>query len=351
MLRLVQGRKAVFSLLAMVLPWLSGCESSSFVPPPPPELSALPDTREGTGKAVSLALILPSTANVERDVWLKVARYEAGRKKVLYTEAFAGQGDPPAKQADLIRAEAERGGSVLLVEPDKGSEVVSALKEARKRGVSVLLLGHRPEGLEPASAFPLVTFAAIDKPAKLLVDALINDTKDSGLPAGGHGLIVVAKGGGEANIAAVRAAFKEAGIDHVEVCEIKPIYGEGAKDVKVRFEADPKITMAVGVDSQGLSGAFTAVTEMKEKRAFSVGGCAEVDPVLLGSMMTMCAGMIDRSQSAFGLKAIRQGIRMAKGEKVEESMEVPTPFVNRNREAPPRPTSRPPDLSDAPLKK
>jgi ABC-type sugar transport system substrate-binding protein len=316
----------------LLLAALGGCDGGSFVPPPAPELNALPGLNPNP-TALSVAMIFPPAPAPDHEVWEQAARLEAARAKVIFVVTRPSPGDPPARQAELIRDAAASKTSALLVDPADDPKVVEALNDARAGGTTVVLIGRRVPDRDPAKPLARATFVPIEEPARRLVGAMVKDVKADGLPADGLALIVTRAGAGAGDretADALAAELKAAGFAGPEVVTIENDIAKGTQVLEDRIKADPKVTALLALGETEISAAINARKALKEaKRVVVVGGCLSINSTLTTEARAACAGVLDRSQPSLAAQAFRLAYRLAQGEAAPVVREVPIPLLER----------------------
>ncbi len=319
---------AIATLLGSLFGSVPGCGTDAFVPPPDPELSAITDSY-AVKPSPTITMILPPGRSDDRDTYTLAARQQAGKAKVgLRFEQVPT--DATAKdQAGLIRSAASRGASVLLVEAADHPDVVEALNEVRDRGTAVILLMNDVPSRDKAKPFKRLAFVPFDQPAVVLVKAVLDDAKSTGLAADGHALIVGDQKRGETADALTSAIKASLTASHVKnISELKT-EGDSERDkatVLAKLVEDEKISMILATDAQSLAASISTVATMKSNRAVSIGGCQSIDRQLNASSLAGTVGIVERNLPNFGREAILSAVRLAKGETLPNLMEIPMPF-------------------------
>ena len=322
----------LFAGLAIGLGSLAGCGNEAFVPPPSPELSAIPDA-SAVKKSTSVVMIFPQGKNDDRDTFAQAARQEAGKARISLTVDQVTAEGGPSSQAGLIRSAASRGASVLLVEPVDLPEVADALNAVRERGTPVLLLQENVtgKGSGPVKPFKRLAFVPFADPARELVKAAIQDTKRSALPADGHVLLLGDNRNGplaQALATAIRTALSEAGIKSVTDLTLEGVTEKDKPEVLSKINADPKVTIVLASDAQSLATALSCLDAIKTNRALTVGGCQSIDKQVNVAAIMGTVGILDRNIPTFGRQALHLAVKLAKGESIPDLTEVPLPFIS-----------------------
>lgn len=343
MLALLRARlSGLLACLAVLAP-ISGCDSGSFAPPPPPELADLSSATRP--KATAIELIVPGETNPERDAWVQAARSEAGRVLVTLAVAKAPTTNPSAWQVEQVRSAPNRAINVLIVEPTDppAPELADALEEIRGKGIEVLLVDHALKATSgSAKPFPLLKFGPLDGVARALTGAAVTESKKLGLQGDGHALIVSSANPskfGEALATVFREDLLAKGLTEVNRLRMPP--GEGDEPVialRSKIEGDPKTTIVLGVDPVGVTSILSAHNALKSKRDFTMGGAISFDTLTSRlSLQVQLAGLIDRKLPNFGRMAVRTAVTLAEGGKVEPELIVPLDFEARKANLGPAP--------------
>ena len=199
----------ILSILAGMIS-VSGCDSSSFVPPRPAELSKPPETSigslsggtvpkssgsrpdfpsstagkgnrrrpTGSGSARVIEMILAHHSDDDRHFLAMIMRRDAGKAKLSFriAEPESGKSFSPGELAGAIRAAVEHGTAGLVVEPVEGPAVVDALHEAVEQGIPVLLL-DRPIAPWGGKSIPCVRYTGYAEAGKQIVEATLDSVK------------------------------------------------------------------------------------------------------------------------------------------------------------------------------
>ena len=199
----------VFALAGLIL--VPGCDSESFVPPPPPGLgkpaetslgslsgsrvdpapsasrpsSSLSTVRKagtrrpsGVGTARIIELLLAHSVDADRYYLVQVLRREAGNAKTAFrlVQPESGTSFSPVVLAKEIRAAVGRGASGLIVEPVEDPAVVDALHEAVDQGLAVLSL-DRPVASRGGKSIPCMRYGAFSESGREIVQSVLDAAK------------------------------------------------------------------------------------------------------------------------------------------------------------------------------
>jgi|GEM_PF-5669590 len=300
---------------------VSGCgESDSFMPPPPPELAG--PTVEPTVKVVEM--VLPSDPTFEREALAQLVRVVASRGRSSFRLSIPEASAPAQRQAELIRNAADRGASVLIVEPMPDPAVTKALVEVRAKGVPAVVLGDVAS--EPDKPFPTVRAAPLLESAAKLVEAAAEDATAAKIPADRTAVVLSVrtpqsdlKAYGEA----LEAAARKAGLT---VSELLTFDGksEGAqKALRERLDSDPKLGIVLTVEDVGMAAALDVRDKLEGKRAFIVAGFARDLGQLADVASVQAAAVAARDLPAIAQEAYNAAIGLVDGETVPEQSVVP----------------------------
>ncbi|SIO45792.1 ABC-type sugar transport system, substrate-binding protein, contains N-terminal xre family HTH domain [Singulisphaera sp. GP187] len=301
---------------------LSGCESDTFMPPPNPELTAPappPPVRV-------VEMILPTNSTPDQNALAQYLRLVASREKTSYRTSAPEPNDPPRRQADLIRKAAERGATVLIVQPAQDAEVTKALHEVRAQGVSSVLLAEPLSEAGTGKPFPIVEPAPYSDAAGKIIETAVEAAKTVKLPADGTAVILTVlkpdadlKAGAEA----LAAALKKAGVAHSEPLTYDGTL-EGAKSaLNTRLEADPKLAIVLIGEQVGLTGALDVRSKLKGKRPIVVAGYVPSDPPISEMLSMQTAAMAVRNIPQLARQAFKTALQVAEGDAVPDRTAVP----------------------------
>jgi ribose transport system substrate-binding protein len=316
-------------LVPVGLAWLvlaSGCDSGSFLPPPPPELSA-----QGEAAAPAVArnavLILDGPENDDRRTWTQHALKEAGLEKLSLRVESPAAADTAARQAERIRDAAGRGASALIVEAVDAPEVVEALGQAREKGVKVVLLDRTVTSPEAGKGFPLVTYGSFAKASKVLVSEAVKAAEMAKRPPHGPALLLVndrADYHARDRAGSIKDALKGAGIPLLETLTFHGDAASAEAVLKPKIEADPKVVYVFAEDDQGLSGAHAVFDALKKTgRTFLNAGYIAYDNRVNPRALQDCAAVVDRNVQGLARRATKTAASLIDGESVPDRIEVP----------------------------
>jgi ABC-type sugar transport system substrate-binding protein len=353
-----------------------GCDSSTFLPPPPDGLrSAAPDDLSSNANvpvppglegayagARSVEIILDRRDPSEIEEVKTAVRTQAGIDKVKQRTAVLAEQDLPGQQVELVREAIARNALVLIVEPadPTDSRMAEVLQKAREDQIPVVLL-NRPltapgsraaasKGAEstakgsaaappPASpgANPLLPFAGA-KPLVLvtppsftasahqLVALAIRNAKNARLDPKGGAIIVINTIGDpflHERTEAIRDALKKSGITTVEEITFHKPVEVGAKLLTEKLKANPKLVLVFAVDSVSTAACRQVTGQLIPDRLFVQSAYAAEssygDMTATGDFAAVAAFAPTRLIR----RAITTAVNLAEGRNVPARVEVP----------------------------
>src|SRR5271165_7022914 len=270
---------------------LPGCDSISFVPSRPPELSGSstaaaktsgaapspsvpPATTSPAAAAAAkppatpavrarlVELILARPASLDRVYLEQFLRRETGIKKCAFRVFSPQDNEPmsPGQLASEIRTAANRSTGALILEPVDVPEVREALREAESRGLGVVLLDSPLPATSPGKFHPFVTFDGFAEAGKQLVEIVFEDARLMRLPAEGTTLVLENRDRdyySRDRLESITAALKAAGRTYDQVS----FDGDqsGASQVVLNYLAEhPKATVILADHDFGVVGSYEA---------------------------------------------------------------------------------------------
>jgi ABC-type sugar transport system substrate-binding protein len=325
--RATMSRSAVWLIGSWALAaTLAGCDSGSFVPPPPPELST-PTEASSEVSAKIVELVLTSSDTPDRRMWAQAVRLDAGLARLGFRLSALAPKDPPARQAELIRDAVARGASALIVEPAEAPEVARALDQVRAAGTPVVLLDRSIS--VSGQAPPVVEPAPVADSARKLVEAAVADARDAKRLEGARALVVVPRQA-DVHTGEIRDAFQEAlrgaKVSQVETLEFDGTVDGATQGIRARVQADPKIAIVLAATSEGLSGAIDAKEKLGEKPVILVAGYSEMAAHSRDLVFESCAAVADLNVLRLARQAFQAAQALLEGKSVPERTEVPTAF-------------------------
>lgn len=336
-------------ILASAVCALPGCGSESFVPPPPPELSAV---REGASPAAAkvVALILDGPETEDRAAMGQMALRDAGLAKISLNSLGLKKGEKPDRQAELIHDAVARGAAALIVEAIDAPPVVKELEQARRKGVKVLILDRALSTGEGGKPFPRVTFGQFGKVAREMAEAARHEAENVQISPKGKAIILVNEQRDNHTtdrVAAIQNALKEVGI---QVADTLTFAGDAASAeavLKPRILGHPEISYVFAEDDRGLAGAYAVRQSQNEGKAatFLISAFVSYDLRLRRDAVAVCAAVGDRNLEGLMRKSIDVAANLINGRTVPDETIVPmTCHAAKPQVGPPADGTRPPDV-------
>jgi ABC-type sugar transport system substrate-binding protein len=341
-----------------------GCNSGSFLPPPPPELSNSPQevsnpfagatssppkaaspatagrkdaVRRSVGTATIVELILSRTPNGDRVYLEQALRRDLGKVPIIFriVEPKAHEPDPksgevpsltPAQLAEAIRAAVERRVSGLIVEPLEDPAVLDALYDADARGVAVLLL-DRSVPARGGKSLHSVGYASFAEPGRQIVQATLDAAKLLRPLEGGRILILhdrSADAYDAERLEALAEPLKAAG-KSFDVIEFEGDFAPAASALKTALEAKSQVAIVLADDSNGMFAAYQVLSDRKNTDApeFLVAGFLAYDYRSPQDLLARAIAFSDRSVETFATKTFQAISGLLSGKPVDERVEVP----------------------------
>ncbi len=331
-----------------------GCESKAPGSLPRARLDA-PPSAPPPAEVPTFCLIVPKATMMEAVVWEQTLRHDAAREGVLSEVIQSESGQQP----EAIRDAVQRGVSALIIRPDDGPEVASALAEARDQGVPIVLLNHTsPVEGKP---LPLVAFTPVQDSARSLVAAAVEEAKAVGYPAEGPAILLVNgpyDEAGRERVAALRQAIKEANVTLLREVVFEGFQQAARDALEPVLKEHPETAMVIADEDQGSRMAALLHHERIDdpKRFVVAGYCTSRETVMMAEF-NLTAGVVDRNLGTLAHKAFEVARSLVKGETVPEFTEVPTPILRAKgaekkgyfAELPPGVTSKTGDVPSIPF--
>jgi ABC-type sugar transport system substrate-binding protein len=352
-----------------------GCDSSTFLPPPPDGLRgasedtssndtvAVPPALEGSSVgARSIEMILDRREPAEIDAVKAAARMQAGIDKVKLRTTVLGDQDLPANQVDLVREAVARNALALIVEPADPTDtrMAEVLERAREEGIPVVLL-NRPlgktgssdvaskgaesagtaskassstanTGANPkaasAGAKPtvLVAPASFAESAQQLVDSAIRNAKNAKLdPKGGAVIVIntIADPFFHERAQAIRDALKKSGITAIEEITFSKSAEGATKQLTEKLKANPKLVLAFSIDPVSTGACREVVNNLIPERPFVLSAYASETSVSMMTKVGDYAAVALFVPTRVVRKAITTAVNLAQGGNVPSRVEVP----------------------------
>lgn len=274
-----------------------GCDSMSFTPPRPPELSSpvaasrpIVDAAAPLGMR-SVDVVLAPRGNEDIDYLRTAARVQSGldkvRARVIEIPAPA-DGAEDAEAAWVARAEAinkaaaENPLAIVVEAPaDPVAKLSEAAAAARGRGVVVVALGRPLGGEKPAAESAstareiLVTPEPLSWSADILVADAIRNAKNGGLDPQNGALLFINSTSDplvQDRVDALREALKAKGIEAIEELRFAGPADHGREKLNERLKAEPKFALLFATDFVGINIADKLFEPHRETHPYVMAG-------------------------------------------------------------------------------
>jgi ABC-type sugar transport system substrate-binding protein len=330
----------------------AGCDSASFVPPPPPELNApvkagnaatfegagsaatssVPAAGKHAGKGVRVVeLILAPPLDSDSALLEQVLRIELAKVLIplRFTQPDSQKRSPAEDLAGAIRAAVGRGVAGLVVEPRDEAVVLDALYDAVDRGVAVVLL-DRPVPTRGGKSIPHVEYTEFADVGRQIVKVVLEADRKSKLAEPGRIVFLHHRSDDpyvERSFESLLGPCKEAG-KPMEVLNFDGDLEQGIVVVRKALEADPKIDILLADDAVGVYVGFRIHLEWTESghRQFVLAGYSANDYRIVTFLERIYA-LGDRSIGLYASKTSQAIRNLMEGKRVGELVEVPVTFV------------------------
>jgi ribose transport system substrate-binding protein len=332
MRRSSRGRLVGVAWLAVV--WF-GCDSGEPAAPSAPtrplEATAADGTSAEAGtsapaEAKAMVMVFPGKPHMYEEIWERTARAEASGRKVRLDTLRPEPGDPPSKQADLIRrALADRPSALVVLADEDPAAVAPAVEEARDQGVPVVLL-ERPV---PVRGKPvhLVTFGPIREATRAMVKAGLETIKAGGQPADSPILVLAHEAADsyvESRLAELLAALKDAGGNVLPTMTYRGNVPEATQAILSALEAHPKLALVFALDDRAISGGTTV--RYGHRPELLLAGFAVERKTMELVAANQCLGLVDINAPALARRAIEVALDLAQGKSHPERVELEVRF-------------------------
>ena len=353
-----------------------GCDSSTFLPPPPDGLrgAAGEDLSSNASEAVpagleyarvgarSVEIILDRREAAEAEGLKAAARTQAGIEKIKLRTTVLGDQDLPAQQVELVREAVARNALVLIVEPadPSDSRMAEVLQRAREEGIPVVLLNRplsaptsataatkaaektakvseaSPPAVSPgtnsilpsvgAKPMVLVTSPPFTASAHQIVASAIRNAKNAKLDPKGGAIIVIntiADPFLHRRTEAVRDALKESGITTIEEIAFSKSTEVGTKLLTEKLKSNPKPVLVFSMDSVSTSASRQVINDLIPARPFVLSAYAADSSYGEMTIVGDYAAVAIFSPARLIRKAIATAVDLAHGREVASRIEVP----------------------------
>jgi len=360
-------RRGVLGALGLRLVGLAGlcaigCDSMSFTPPRPPELSGLPSATRPSVEAAALGMrsidvILAPRGGEDIEYLKTAARVQAGLDKVRARIVEVPGAGPELSdwraRAEMIDQVAAENPLAIVIEAPAASipELSKAAAAARGRGVVIVALGRsldaeadksaesEPESKSASTAREIVVAPEpFAWSAEVLVADAIRNAENGKLdPQNGALLFINSTSDplAQDRADALREALKSQGIETIEELRFAGPDGGGREKLVEHLKAHPKITMVFATDFVGINIADKLTEELKDAHPYVIAGYSADETHARNQTLT-------GQYAAVGVysadRLLRKGINAAavaagRGAEVPDRVEVRVVMHESNRDA------------------
>jgi ABC-type sugar transport system substrate-binding protein len=353
---------------------LAGCDSTTFVPTPPPELNepvkpgiaatfdragsaatfSVPAAEKHAGKGVRIVeLILAQPPDPDRVLLDQLLRIELAKVLIplRLTQPDPQKRSSPEDLAGAIRAAVGRGVAGLVVEPSEEAIVVDALYDAVGRGLPVLLL-DRPVPARGGKAIPRVEFTAFSDVGRQIVAAVLEADRKLKPAKPGRIVLLHHRSGDpylERSFESLLGPCQAAG-KPMEILEFDGDAEQGMAVLRKSLEADPELEILVADDAVGVYVGFRIHVDRSESggRGFLLAGYTPNDYRIV-TFLDFIFAIGDRSVGSYASKTSQAIRRLMEAKPLGDVVEVPVTFTQsamiptplRKKQAPPLRTGSP----------
>lgn len=358
--------RAMFAILTAST--LAGCDSLSFVPPPPAELrdgsttvpvtatdSTRPATTLDTGPVAtkSIDVVLGPHGGDESEVWKAAVRSQAGLDKTRVR--IFGPAEPPSTQVDLVREALTHHPRVLLIESTNAVDLPLArsIEDARSQGISVVIAGRLPAREKPAATAagesktksvapepveldkahsagkaPVVVVAPkpFDVSATQLVAAVLRVCKAADVEPGNSAILLFNTAGDplvSSCALAIKNALKAAEIAVSDELWFSANDAQSVKAVEASLKSHPQTILVFTVDSV-TSGVIKEVIRNDADHRLVVAGCYAGEEMSADlSKVIKIAAVATFTPTRMLRKAVTVAASLAHGQDVPADVEFP----------------------------
>lgn len=277
----------------------------------------------------TIAIILPARGAAELSVWEATARREMARTRTLADVRRLEPGDPPEKQAELIRNAVGEAPSALIVMADEPAAVAQALQEARDEGIPVVLL-DRDVPLEGSPA-TLVTYTNERDIAKTIIDAAVQSARKVGFPEAAPAMILVGENYDdhtEERIKAAREELEARGYRVLPEVRYQGLLEDAKQALAVAFATAPHVAIVVAEDDLALKAAATFRHQLdRTQRRFVMVGYTHEKVTKDLAKYNLAAAVVDLNMTEIVRTAFDTALALTRGETVPRVVESPTPVL------------------------
>lgn len=353
-LRWQKARGLVLALLVA-----GGCDSLSFTPPRPAELTApakstapvrpgasSPAPADSPAKAVAaktpkararlVELIVSQPPDVDRLYLEQFLRRDVGVQKFAFRSTKPEKDTPmsPEAVARAIRAAIDRGAGAIIIEAIDAPEVREALREAESQGIAIVLLDVAVPSSSPGKPYPRIVFKGFEEKGRRLVEGALEEARLLRFPADGTIAIVRSKRKdpySDQRFESIIVPLKQAG-RKFEVIEIEAENKQSAL-VTAFLNAHPDTIILLYDEDYGLAAAHEARRKWVEAghREIILAGYTACDIRLDILVKSKSSAMVDRNIEGYTRKALQLALDQIDGKSVPDILEVEMPFLRNRR--------------------
>jgi ABC-type sugar transport system substrate-binding protein len=352
------GAAAMAAMAAIMV--TSGCDSTAFVPAPPPELkrplessfaatydgpagseaSPVPvagksDGKRPNGSSRIVELILARPPDTDRDYLALALRRELGKARIMFrlTQPDSGAASSPEQVAPAIRAAVGRGVAGLIVEPLEDPAVIDALYDAAGRGVAVLLL-DRSVPARDGKTIPRIEYVAVADVGRQIVEDVLEADRSFHRTRPGRVVILHHRSddpSSERYLASLFGPIKASGRTP-EVIAFEGDSARAAEALRKSLEADPNLDILLADDSSGTAAAHQVHVDWVKAGhpEFVFGGYSPYD-TRTPELLTRVQAFGNRSVESYAMKTAKTIRSMLDGNAVDELVGIPVTFHRRSK--------------------
>jgi ABC-type sugar transport system substrate-binding protein len=326
----------------------TGCDSGSFVPPPPDNLvskvtpagdtvalapqGSSSDAPAGRGVRPLEVILAPRTSQ-ENELAIAGSRAQAGREKSLAKITTLDEQASPADQLAEVKAAIARDPKALVIEPaDPGDEGLAlAVRDARSRGIPVVIVGRplqNKAAAAPVSEGGTATGQAVgplvevvptpfEASARRLVSSAMRNATNGKLNPTAGAIILIGLPADplvEERVAAIHKALEAETIAPIHEIRFDPRTENGKAKLSEALKAEPAIGMVFSVEYQGFQVAYLTVDTFIESRPYVVAGYTSDEKSSSLSRMGEAAALAEFSPTRLVRRAIKAAVAASNGD-------------------------------------
>ncbi len=338
------------------LSWVSGCDSASFVPPPPPEvsdsaeqvahsLSPLPpslrstakeessfatsresvDPRQGRSGSSVVKLVLSQPPDSDHLLLGQALRRELGKAKIPFRVVMPEPDEPSFSRRLTEAVRATVAGDGLIVDFNDDPALIELLYDASERGVSILTL-DRPLTPRGKKSHAWITYEPFTGVGRQIVETLLEAARR--LPSSPEDRIVVLENRTPHRYRAERLASLvdalKAASRSYETVSFERDSDAASKALEQALSTGPKVAIVLAEEDAGMFAAQRNLVDRlaKNRPTFVLGGYFAYDIRSAGNVSKISA-LGDPSVERFAVRAFQTLQRLMDGKAVPEKTEVP----------------------------